>query len=104
MQKRDTYWNVVHKVGLGAALMIGIVGIIFVVVAFGNKVKQMHEYQAKYDSLQHRIEVTSAQTKKIKSDHRQFLTDPAFVERIAHQVGYAKKDEVIYEFSQESTK
>jgi len=104
MKKADKYWNTIHKIGWIAAAIIGGVAAFFIVFAFGSKVKQLHAYQDRYDALQHRIEITEAQTKKIKRDHQQFLTDPVFVERIAHQVGYAKKDEIIFEFPDDESK
>jgi len=101
MQKKETYWNLIHKIGLLALALMTIGVAIF---AFVPKVKQMKEYQQTYDSLQHRIEVTLKKEKELKNKQQRFLSDPVFVERIAHQVGYAKKDEVIFEFPKETSK
>ena len=73
-----------------------------VVLAFTPKVRQLQTYQETYDKLQHRISKTVESEQALKEKQRRFLSDPAFVEKVAHEVGYAKKDEMIFHFPEET--
>ena len=99
MQQTEKYWNLINRIVLMAILVMAGVG---VVLAFTPKVRQLQAYQATYDSLQHRIEQTMSEEIELKEKQRRFLSDPAFVERVAHEVGYAKQTETIFHFPEES--
>jgi len=99
MQQTEKYWNLINRVVLIAIAGMAVVG---VVMAFAPKVKQMQAYQATRDKLQHRIEISIADEKELKGKQQRFLTDPVYVERVAHAVGYAHKNETIYHFPEET--
>lgn len=99
MQPTEKYWNLINRIVLIAIVIMAGVG---VVLAFTPKVKQLQAYQETYDSLQQRIEVTVADENELKEKQRRFLSDPDFVERVAHEVGYARKDETIFHFTDEN--
>ena len=99
MQQTEKYWNLINRIVLGA---IGIMALVGVVLAFGPKVRQMKSYQATRDTLQQRIDETVAAEKELKNKQQRFLADPTYVERVAHEVGYACKDETIYHFPEET--
>ena len=73
-----------------------------ILLAFAPKVRQMQGYQQTRDTLQQRIDVTLAAEKELKEKQRRFMTDPEFVEKVAHEVGYARQDETIYHFPEET--
>jgi hypothetical protein len=99
MQQTEKYWNLINRIVLAAITVMAVVGI---VLAFTPKVKQIRDYQETRDSLQQRIDVAIAGERELKEKQRRFRTDPGYVERVAHEVGYAREDEVIYHFTEET--
>ena len=99
MQQTEKYWNLINRIVLMAVVVMAVVGI---VLAFTPKVKQMQTYQNTRDTLQQRIEVTVTAENELKEKQQRFLTDPSYVERVAHEVGYAHKGEMIYHFPEET--
>jgi len=100
MQQTEKYWNLINRIVLVAIITMATVG---VVLAFTPKIKQIQAYRNTRDSLQQRIEVTLIAERDLKEKQRRFLNDPTFVERVAHEVGYARKNEMIYHFLPEET-
>ena len=99
MQQTEKYWNLINRIVLIAIVIMAGVG---VVLAFTPKVRQLQAYQETYDSLQHRINEAEEDEKVLKEKQRRFLSDPEFVEKVAHEVGYASKDEIIFHFPEET--
>lgn len=99
MQQTEKYWNLINRIVLIAIILMAGVG---VVLAFTPKVRQMQEYQQTNDSLQQRIEVTVAAEQELKNKQRRFFSDPEFVEKVAHEVGYARNNETIFHFPEET--
>ncbi len=99
MQQTEKYWNLINRIVLIAIIIMAGVG---VVLAFAPRVKQLKEHQNTYDALQQRIEVTVASEHALKEKQRRFAADPDFVERIAHEVGYARAGETIFHFPEET--
>ena len=81
---------------------ITVMAVVGLVLAFTPKVKQIQAYQSTRDVLQQRIDVTISTERELKEKQRRFLTDPNYIERVAHEVGYARKGEMIYHFPEES--
>ena len=99
MQQTEKYWNLINRIVLMAISVMAVVGI---VLAFTPKVRQIQLYQDTCNQLQQRIDITVAAERELKEKQHRFLTDPTYVERVAHEVGYARKDEIIYHFSEET--
>ena len=99
MQQTEKYWNLINRMVLLAISMMAVVGI---VLAFTPKIRQIRSYQDTRDQIQQRIDVTVAAERDLKEKQHRFLSDPSFVERVAHEVGYARKDEMIYHFTEET--
>jgi cell division protein FtsB len=93
MQQTEKYWNMIYRILLIAIIVMAGVG---VVLAFAPKVKQLRDDQETYNALQKRIETTEALENELKEKQRRFTTDPEFVARVAHEVGYARDDETIF--------
>jgi len=99
MQQTEKYWNLINRIVLMAIALMAVAG---VVLAFTPKVRRMQDYQKTLDRYQHRIEVSLSTEREIKENIRRFLADPVYVERVAHAVGYAHRDETIYHFPEET--
>lgn len=95
MQQTEKYWNLINRIVLVAILLMAGVG---VVLAFSPKVRQLQEYQITHDDLQQRINATLSSEQDLKEKQRRFRTDPDFVRKVAHEVGYASTNEVIFIF------
>jgi cell division protein FtsB len=99
MQQTEKYWNLINRIVLIAVMVMAVVGI---VLAFTPKVRQMQAYQNTRDALQQRIDVTVSSENELKEKQRRFLSDPEYVKKVAHEVGYARSDEVIFHFPEET--
>ena len=99
MQQTEKYWNLINRIVLIAIVIMAGVG---VVLTFTPKVRQLQTYQETYDQLQHRIDQTVESEQELKEKQRRFQSDPEFVEKVAHEVGYARKDEIIFHFPEET--
>jgi hypothetical protein len=99
MQQTEKYWILINRIVLSGIVVMALLG---VVLAFGPKVKQMRAYQTTRDTFQRQIDETVAAEKELKNKQQRFLADPTYVERVAHEVGYARKDETIYQFLDET--
>ena len=69
-----------------------------VYVAIMPKVRQMNDYQARSDALRRRVDETVSRERALKKKQERFVSDPTFVERVAHEVGYAHTNELIFQF------
>lgn len=99
MQQTEKYWNLINRIVLIAIIIMAGVG---VVLAFAPKVRQLREYQGRNNALQQRIDETVAYEQELKNQQRRFYSDPEFVEKIAHEVGYAHTNETIFHFPEET--
>ncbi len=99
MQQTEKYWNMILRGAMTIAAGMLVVG---AVLMFLPKVRQMHAYEETRDTLQQRIDVTVAAEKELKEKQRRFQTDPVFVEKVAHEVGYARQGETIFHFPEET--
>ncbi len=99
MQQTEKYWNLINRIVLIAVIVMAGVG---VVLAFTPKVRQLRDYQGRNDALRQRIEITVAAEQELKNKQRRFQSDPRFVEKVAHEVGYARSDETIFHFPEET--
>ena len=84
---------------MGALVVMAVGGAL---MAFVPKVKQMQTYQKTCDTLQQRIDSTLSAEKDFKTRQQRFQTEAYYVEKIAHEVGYAYEDEVIFQFLEDS--
>jgi cell division protein FtsB len=99
MQQTEKYWNLINRIVLVTIVVMACVG---VVLAFQPKVKQLQEYQETHDTLQQRISITVAAEQDLKEKQRRFTSDPSFVEKVAHEVGYARTNETIFHFPEDT--
>ena len=95
MQQTEKFWNMLR---MGVFFVLGAMILTGIAFIFVPKVRQSHEYQATRDELQTKIDEVCAAEKQLKTKQQQFKTDPVFVEKVAHEVGYAHKDEMIFHF------
>jgi len=93
-----SHWVVIYRfawITLTALVLIG-VGFMFMPL-----VQQDREFQRREAVLREEIRVSEEQIRQLRINQERFQNDPAFIERIAHEMGLAKPDEVIFRFVDE---
>lgn len=101
MQQTEKYWNLMNRIIVVAFVLMAGVG---AVLAFTPKVKELQSYQERVDYYQQRIDIAVAAERKTQDNIRRFKHDAEYVEKVAHEVGYAKANETIYHFPEEADK
>jgi cell division protein FtsB len=95
MQQTEKYWDLILKVLLGIILLMAIGGSL---LAFIPKIGEMNKHKTTSEKLAQEINEVEAKAKALKEKQNRFKTDRIFVERIAHEIGYAHTNELIYQF------
>lgn len=93
MQQSDKYLNLILRLGILGVIAIFLLAIPLV---FIPKVKQMHQYQVRCDEVKNDVKEVGNAELELKNKQRRFHTDSEYVEKVAHEVGYARTNEVIY--------
>jgi hypothetical protein len=94
-----SYWIVIYRVGWVALVALGLVG---ASVAFVPKWKEYREYQRRSSEMAREEALEQEMINLLKAKQERFRTDPRFVVRIAHDLGLARSNEVIFRFQQEA--
>ena len=93
-------WVVIYRFAwftLGGLLLIAMLCL------FSPQYKQYREYQRTEAELEDQIRLEEEMLTLLKRKQEQFRSDPRFVEKIAHEFGLAKQDEVIFKFMDEDS-
>jgi cell division protein FtsB len=91
------YWNKVYRYLALAGVLLVLVGAAF---AFFPKVNQFRNYQDIKAGLKADIRAEEERIKDLRSNQEKFSTDKRFVEKIAHEIGFAHEGETIYQFDE----
>ncbi len=93
-----SYWSSIYRfvwLALGALVLIGM-GFMFVPL-----IHQDREYHRRESTLREEIRHDEERIRELRLKQERFQSDPAFVERIAHEMGLAKPDETLFRFVNE---
>ena len=71
-------------------------------LAFFPKVNQFKDYQQTKQQLEADIRMEEERVKELRLKQEKFSTDKHFVQKIAHEIGFAHEGEVIFQFSDEA--
>lgn len=82
-------------IALGSLVLIGM-GFMFVPL-----IQQDREFHRRESLLREEIQQDEERIRELRLKQERFQSDPAFIERIAHDLGLAKPDETIYRFIDE---
>ncbi len=91
-------WVAIYRfawIALGVLVLVGM-GFMFVPL-----IQQDREYQRRESALREEIRHDEEQIRELQIMQERFQSDPAFVERIAHDIGLAKPNETIFRFIDE---
>ncbi len=89
------YWNVIYRYAALAAILLALIGVVF---AFLPKVTQFKDYQNRKNMLESEISDEEQRIKELRLNQEKFSTDKHFVQKIAHEIGFAHEGEIIYQF------
>jgi len=92
-------WNIIYRYAALAAILLALIGVVF---AFLPKVTQFKDYQQTKNSLETEIRAEEERIKELRLNQEKFSTDKHFVQKIAHEIGFAHEGEIIYQFEDES--
>lgn len=91
-------WNVISRMlwfALGTLVLIGM-GFMFVPL-----IQQDQEYQRREDQLRQEIQARHERIRELQLKQERFESDPAFLERVAHEFGLARPGETLFRFIDE---
>ncbi|MBN2702598.1 MAG: septum formation initiator family protein [Pontiellaceae bacterium] len=98
MQQTEKYWRLITRTAvIGVFMMMGVGAVLI----FTPTIRETKARQKKLDRLEAQTKQEKEAVEKNASNSRRFNTDPEFVERIAHEVGYVSPDETVYIFPSE---
>jgi len=88
-------WNIIYRYAALAAVLLALIGVVF---AFLPKVSQFKNYRETKTTLEAEIRSEEEQIKELHLKQEKFSTDKHFVQKIAHEIGFAHEGEVIFQF------
>ena len=88
-------WNVIYRYAALAAILLALIGVVF---AFIPKWTQHQNYQEIKSNLEAEIRAEEERIKELRLNQEKFSTDKHFVQKIAHEIGFAHEGEVIFQF------
>ena len=83
-----------------AVVLLALIGVAF---AFLPKIDQFQDYQDTKTGLEADIRAAEARIKELRLNQQKFSTDKHFVQKLAHEKGFAHEGETIYQFEEPAT-
>jgi cell division protein FtsB len=94
----QNHWNTLYRIAVLAAVLLALAGVIF---AFWPKVTRFRSYQETKEALEADIRTKEESIKALRLDQERFSTDKTFVQKLAHETGYAHEGETVFQFNNE---
>ena len=95
--------NYLNKVYLYVAIAIVVCALIGATLAFLPKISLYQDYQDKCETYKAEIAEEKERIEELQLNQEKFRTDKRFVQKIAHEIGFAHEGETIYQFDQPVT-
>lgn len=86
-----TYWTTVQRVAMALIFGVILVGVVLLFVPKINELRALHEERQTRQKENAQIEVGAD---NLRNNCERFQKDPAFVERVARDIGMVKPDEI----------
>lgn len=68
--------------------------------AFLPKIDQYRKYQETREELEEKIRAENKRSNELRLNQQKFTTDKHFVQKLAHEKGFAHEGETIYQFEE----
>ena len=88
-------WQLIYRSAWVALFIMGMIG---ATVAFLPKWREHRQLQRERAAAEEALRLEEEMLKVLKMKQERFQRDPRFVEQIAHDLGMARPDEVIFKF------
>ncbi len=91
-------WNAIYRIvsfALGVLLLIGLA------MVFIPQIQLDQEYHRREEQLRREIQAKQENIRELQLKQERFESDPAFLERIAHEFGLAKPGDTLFRFIDE---
>ncbi len=85
-------WVAIYR--MSWVLIIGMI-VVALVKLWTPKWKEMQEYRRRQQELAREIALEEEMIQLLRRKQERFRTDPAFVERLAHDLGLARSNEIL---------
>lgn len=95
--------NYLNKVYRYVALSVVLLALIGVCFAFLPKIQQFQSYEETQTRLKNEISAEKERIKELRHNQEKFSTDKNFVQKKAHEIGFAHEGETIYQFDEPLT-
>ncbi len=86
-------WTVIYRLScltIAGMLAVGVARLVW------PKWREIQEYRRRRDELAREIALEEEMIRILRRKQERFRTDPAFVERLAHDLGLARSNEVLF--------
>ena len=93
-----SFWVTVYRFSWGVLGILLFVGVLCIFLPQYNRYQQLEQKEAQ---LQEEIRREESLLNEYQLRQKRFRTEPQFVERVAHDMGMAKPDEVLFKFTDE---
>jgi predicted nucleic acid-binding Zn-ribbon protein len=94
------YLKTFYRYLLLSMILLALIGAAF---AFLPKIEQFHKYQNTKSELEAKIRAENKRCNELRLNQQKFTTDKHFVQRLAHEKGFAHEGETIYQFEEPMT-
>ncbi len=84
-------------------LCMVLLALIGAALAFWPKIEQFREYQNTKSELEAKIREENRRCNELRLNQQKFATDKYFVQKLAHEKGFAHEGETIYQFEEPVT-
>ncbi len=91
-------WDALYRVACVSLVLLFVGGLALV---FFPAIRDYHDYQRRHAEALEQIRHYEERILELKAKQEKFHQDPRFVERLAHDLGMARPDEVIFRFNEE---
>ncbi len=90
-----SFWDALHRAAVAVLAVLFIVGLAMVFVPRWQEYRALQRQRAEAED---RLRLHAELLQRLKENQERFHRDPRFVERLAHDLGMARSDEIIFRF------
>jgi cell division protein FtsB len=90
-----SFWDGLYRSACAALALLFVVGLAMVFVPRWQEYRDLQRRRAEAEA---RLQLHEEMLHRLKENQERFHRDPRFVERLAHDLGMARHDEIIFRF------
>ena len=90
------YWVAIYRF---AWLMLAVLLVIGLTCVFVPKCNELRQLQKRKAAIEQENRATDSLTRELRQKQERFKNEPAYVERVAHDMGMVKENEIVFKFT-----